>query len=54
LFLRALLDAELKGNGGKPNERCNEAFAELIRIYHAENANPAVRPTLPTGDSKPR
>ena len=47
LYLRALLDSELKTNGGKPNERCNEAFAELIKIYHAENADPAVRPPLP-------
>jgi hypothetical protein len=47
LYLRALLDAELKANGGKPSARCNDAFAELIRIYHAENANPAVRPPLP-------
>ena len=47
LYLRALLDAELKANGGKPNDRCNEAFAELIKIYHAENASPAVRPPLP-------
>ena len=47
LYLRALLDAELKTNGGKPNERCTEAFAELIKIYHAENADPAVRPPLP-------
>jgi hypothetical protein len=47
LYLRALLDAELKANGGKPNERCNEAFAELIKIYHAENAIPGVRPPLP-------
>ncbi len=47
LFLRALLDAELKTNGGKPNARCHEAFLELIRIYHAENANPAVRPPMP-------
>ena len=47
LYLRALLDAELKTNGGKPNERCNEAFAELIKIYHAENADPTVRPPLP-------
>jgi hypothetical protein len=47
LYLRALLDAELKANGGKPNDRCKEAFAELIRIYHAEHANPAVRPPLP-------
>jgi len=47
LYLRSLLDAELKANGGKPNERCKEAFAELIRIYHADNADPAVRPPLP-------
>ncbi|MCX6924759.1 MAG: hypothetical protein NT154_16325 [Verrucomicrobia bacterium] len=47
LYLRALLDAELKANGGKPNDRSNDAFAELIKIYHAENANPAVRPPLP-------
>ncbi|MEI6646174.1 MAG: hypothetical protein WCP12_09055 [bacterium] len=47
LYLRALLDAELKANGGKPNDRCNEAFAELIKLYHAKNANPAVRPPLP-------
>ncbi|MCX6927601.1 MAG: hypothetical protein NT154_30990 [Verrucomicrobia bacterium] len=52
VYLRALLDAELKSNGGKPNARCNEAFAELIRIYHAENANPALRPPLPTGNVK--
>ena len=35
LYLRGLLDAELKGNSGRPNERCEEAFAELIDIYHA-------------------
>jgi len=46
LYLRTLLDAELKANGGKPNDRCKEAFAELIRIYHAENADPVVRPPL--------
>ena len=44
LYLRALLDAELKQNGGKPNEVCEQAFQELIALYHAENANPAVRP----------
>ena len=47
LYLRVLLDSELKTNGGKPNDRCNEAFAELIKIYHAEQADPAVRPPLP-------
>lgn len=47
LYLRALLDAELRANDGKPNARCKEAFAELIEIYHARNANPAIRPPLP-------
>jgi len=47
LYLRALLDSELKTNGGKPNEKCNEAFAELIKIYHAENAIDTIRPPLP-------
>jgi len=42
------LDSELKTNGGKPNDLCNEAFAELIAIYHAEKADPAVRPPLPS------
>lgn len=46
LYLRALLDAELKTNGGKPNDKCNEAFAELINIYHAENASATIRPPL--------
>ncbi len=49
LYLRALLDAELKANGGSPNTRCNEAFAELIELYHAQNADPCVRPPLPGG-----
>ena len=52
LYLRALLDAGLKANGGKPDDRCNEAFAELIRMYHAEDANPALRSPLPK-DWKP-
>jgi len=47
LYLRTLLDAELKTNGGKPNARCYEAFAELIKIYHAENASDTIRPPLP-------
>jgi hypothetical protein len=54
IYLRALLDSELKTNGGRPNDRCYEAFAELIKIYHAENANPAVRPPLPAGWSPRR
>ena len=46
LYLRALLDAELKTNGGSPNDRCKRAFAELIEIYHAQKANPTLRPPL--------
>ena len=49
LYLRALLDSELKTNAGRPNDLCNEAFAELIEIYHAENAIGTVRPPLPKG-----
>jgi hypothetical protein len=37
----------LKTNGGKPNDLCNQAFAEMINIYHAEYADPALRSPLP-------
>lgn len=47
LYLRTLLDSELKSNGGSPNKLCNAAFAELIQIYHAQNASGTVRPPLP-------
>jgi hypothetical protein len=47
LFLRAFLDAELKANSGIPNTKCHKAFEELIVIYHAQNADPVVRPPLP-------
>ncbi len=47
LYLRTLLDAELKANGGAPNGLCQKAFAELIEIYHAQQACPLVRPPLP-------
>jgi len=51
VYLRALLDAELKATGNQPNSRCNAAFAELIRIYHAEHAHPVLRPPVaPTID----
>ena len=39
-------DAELKANGGPPPARCDKAFAELIDIYHAQNAEPHARPPL--------
>ena len=47
LILRARLDAELKAGGGAPNARCDAAFAELVELYHAQRADPVVRPPLP-------
>ena len=53
LYLRALLDAGLKANGGKPDDRCTEAFAELITMYYVADAPGTVRPPLPK-DWKPK
>ncbi len=40
LYLRALIDDELRRNGGKPRGPVlKEAFAEIIRIYHAEHVH---------------
>lgn len=44
VYLRALLDAELKMNGGEPNAACQDAFQELTRLYHAGNAWWPVKP----------
>jgi hypothetical protein len=45
LYLRALLDSELKTNGGKPAPACEEAFRELNRIYGlTDKADPVIRP----------
>ncbi len=54
IYLRALLDAELKASGNQPNDWCNTVFAELIRIYHAENAHPDLRPPFPRGLKTPQ
>lgn len=44
LYLRALLDSELKTNGGTPDTACQEALHELNRIYFAtEQTDPTVR-----------
>lgn len=51
LYLRALLDAELKTNGGKPNDTCEQAFQELTRLYFAQNAEGPVRPPASTSHS---
>ena len=47
LYLRALLDAELKTNGGKANDVCAHAFQELTEIYHAQKAYGLVKPPAP-------
>ena len=46
LLLRARLDAELKAADGAPTPLCEAAFAELIDLYHAQRADPVVRPPL--------
>ena len=52
LFIRAMLDAELKANGGSPNQACIDGFKELMKIYHTtENSDPVVKPPIPgTGE----
>ncbi len=47
LYIRTMLDAELKANGGSPNEKCNEGFRELAKIYHTSaKTDPCVRPPV--------
>jgi len=47
LYIRTMLDAELKGNGGSPNEKCNEGFRELAKIYHTSaKTDPCLRPPV--------
>lgn len=48
LFIRAMLDAELKANGGTPNQACMNGFQELMKIYHtSEKTDPVVKPPVP-------
>src|SRR5690606_36778896 len=48
LYIRAMLDAELKRNGGAPNAACMSGFRELMRIYHVTpKTDPAVSPPIP-------
>lgn len=50
LYLRALIDRELLANDGVPTARCDEAFGELVRIYHAQSAQHCCHPpTKPDG-----
>jgi hypothetical protein len=46
VYLRGLIDNELAASGGVVTEACDEAFRELFAIYHAENAEYAVRPPV--------
>ncbi len=48
VYIRTMLDSELKANGGTPNETCILGFKELMKIYHtSEKTDPAVRPPIP-------
>lgn len=44
LLLRAVIDAELAAHDGRSTDACEAAFQELVRIYHAQAAEGAVRP----------
>jgi hypothetical protein len=44
LRIRALLGAELARSGGKATAVSEACFAELTRIYHAQHADPPVKP----------
>jgi hypothetical protein len=46
LCLRALLDREHYASGGLRSKRAIAALRELVRIYHAEHAEGAVRPPV--------
>lgn len=55
LYIRSMLDAELKSNGGSPNEKCYAGFYELLRLYHCnELTDPVVKPPLSASDYKKR
>jgi hypothetical protein len=46
LLLRAMLDYELRLTRGVPNEAAEAGFRELYLMYHAEKADPSVRPPV--------
>ena len=37
LFLRAVIDYELINNANQPTDRCDEAYEELLQIFHLEH-----------------
>ncbi len=48
LYIRTMLDAELKMNGGTPNKKCIDGFRELMKIYHTSaQTDPALKPPVP-------
>jgi len=44
IYLRAQIDAELHNNNGEPTPFCEELFAKLTKLYHAENGEAKVSP----------
>jgi hypothetical protein len=55
LYIRAMLDAELKVNGGSPNQECIKGFKELMSIYHTtEKSDPVIKPPIPGMQKKER
>lgn len=53
LYIRAMLDAELKSNGGSPTDKCYQGFYELLRLYHCNGkTDPVVKPPLSAADYK--
>lgn len=47
LYLRGLIDSQMAENGNKlEGTVLRDAFSELTRIYHAENAHPTLKPPV--------
>jgi len=44
LYLRAVVDVELAGNANDRTDRCDEAYEEMIRIFHLEDGWRCVTP----------
>jgi len=44
VYLRALIDSELVKHQARVSRKCLAAFQELTTIYHAQHANPTLRP----------
>ncbi len=44
LMIRATLDCELTASSGRSTSRADACFEELVRLYHAQSAEPSVCP----------